>query len=395
MPEIKLPKSEFSQGAVNINLNKYLPDEKKKNLARLSDEELALLSPEELEEAKRASGNLLAIKQVTKEVDTMENQQKWTAAVEQFAHEHDLSIEEAERTLKQRAGLEAKSLGGGTFLDALRPTPNPIEKAVSEAIATRIESIAATLFPAPPAGGGGSPQTALSDALKQAKASGAQSIYLPDGTLVKLTEDKGGNQDSILQGATSQIQKYVTDIIDQRLPAVFNPQPPGVPQTGNIGNPEIVKLAYEDKWREEDRRAQDAVALRRDTAVKDIAAVIGSIFSPEGFVKFQKLLKEGPTGIAGERAETKTTGKMLKATCWRCMRLYPYEEGEDPVCPYCGQAQNVQCPGCEEVFIPKSRDKIVCPKCNAELQGKQEKPEKEEAPEESSDPGVVGQGVLE
>ncbi|GAI56537.1 unnamed protein product, partial [marine sediment metagenome] len=76
MPEIKLPKSEFSQGAVNINLNKYLPDEKKKNLARLSDDELAHLSPEELEEAKRASGNLLAIKQVTKEVDNMENQEK-------------------------------------------------------------------------------------------------------------------------------------------------------------------------------------------------------------------------------------------------------------------------------------------------------------------------------
>ncbi|GAI24768.1 unnamed protein product, partial [marine sediment metagenome] len=51
----------------------------------------------------------------------------------------------------------------------------------------------------------------------------------------------------------------------------------------------------------------------------------------------------------------------------------------------------------EEVFIPKSRDKIVCPKCNAELQGKQEKPssEKEVAPEKSSDPGVVGQGILE
>ncbi len=83
------------------------------------------------------------------------------------------------------------------------------------------------------------------------------------------------------------------------------------------------------------------------------------------------------------------------------MRVYPYEEGQDPVCPYCGQAQKVQCPGCEEVFIPKSRNKIECPKCHAELQEKPEeqgKPslEKEVLPEESSAPGVsVGRGVLE
>ena len=403
MAEIELPKAEFNKGTININLSEYLPKEKKKNLAKLSDEELAQLSPEELEEAKRASGNLLAIKQVTKEVDTMENQEKWAAAVQQFAQEHDLSIEEAERTLKQRAGLGGKPSEIGTLLEMLQPKPSPIEEALSKAIASRVENIATTLFPNPPANtGGGPPQAALSDALKQAKESGAQSLYLPDGTVVKLTEDKGGNQDSILNNASAQIQKYVTDIIDTRLPTIFSPQPPGMPQTGNINNPEIARLAYEDKWKQEDRTAQDAIALRRDGAIRDIAAVIGAAFSPEGYKKLQKMLKEGPTGEAGtgkKEIETKPEGKLLKTTCWRCMRVYPYEEGQDPVCPYCGQAQKVQCPGCEEVFIPKRRDKIVCPKCHVELQEKPEeqgKPgEGEEAPEEAA-PGIsVGQGILE
>lgn len=406
MPEITLPKSEFSQGAVNINLNKYLPEEKKKHLANLSDEELAELSPEELEEAKQVRANLLAIKQTTREVENMDNQEKWAAAVQQYAKDHGLSIEEAELILKQKAGLGGNPTELGAILAALKPEPSPIEKALSEAIASRAESIAAMVFPSPPAGG--SPQTALGDALKQAKASGAQSLYLPDGTVVKLTatEDKGGNQDSILNNASAQIQKYVTDTIDSRLPAIFNPQPPGTPQTGNVTNPEIAKLAYQDKWNEEDRKAEDARAQRRDGAVRDIAAMIGTVFSPEGFAKLQKLLKEGPAGAisAGKQAEpeTKTEGKMLKATCWKCLRVFPYEEGQDPVCLYCGQAQKVQCPKCEKIFTPTNRNKIECPNCHAELltkpeeQGKQPSSEKKEVPEESSGPSVsVGQGLLE
>lgn len=401
MPEIKLPKSEFSQGAVNINLNKYLPEEKKKNLARLSDEELAQLSPEELEEAKQVRANLLAIKRSSKEVENMDNQEKWAAAVQQYAKDHGLSIDEAELILKQKAGLGGNPTDLGTILAALKPEPSPIEKAVSEVIAARISDIGPLLFGNPPATGDGSAQTALSAALKQAKESGAQSIYLPDGTMVKLTEDKGGNQDSILNNASAQIQRYVTDIIDQRLPVIF--QPPGTPQTGT--NPEIAKLAYQDKWNEEDRKARDAIALRRDGAVRDIAAMLGAMFSPEGFAKLQKLLKEGPTGEAGTgekgEIETKREAKLLKTTCWQCMRVFPYEEGQDPVCPYCGQAQNVQCPKCEKVFIPERRDRIVCPNCHAQLQTKPEeqgKPssgEGEEAPEESSAPISVGQGILE
>lgn len=389
---------------MNINLNKYLP-EKKRKLATLSDEELAELSPEELEEAKQVRANLLAIKQTSREVENMENQEKWTVAVQQYAKDHNLSIEEAELILKQKAGLGGNPTELGTILAALKPEPSPIEEALSKAIASRVDSIASTLFPGPADAGGGSPQNALSEALKQAKASGAQSIYLPDGTMVKLTEDKGGNQDSILNNASAQIQKYVTEIIDQRMPGIFNPQITGAPQIGNNTSPEVTKLVFEDKWKEQDRKAEDARAQRRDGALRDVAAMVGAAFSPEGFKKLQKLLSEGPAGVIGaekkEGPETKTEAKLLKATCWRCMRLYPYEEGQDPVCPYCGQAQKVQCPGCEEIFIPKSRNKIECPKCHAELQAKpaeQGKPpsEKEEVPEESSAPGVsVGQGLLE
>jgi len=324
--------------------------------------------------------------------------------VQKFAENHGLSIDEAERILKQRAGLGGNPTELGTLLAALKPEPSPIEEAVSKALASRIENMATSLFPNPQANtGGGTPQAALSEALKQAKAAGAQSLYLPDGTMVNLAG--GNNQEgSMLKNATEKIQKYVTDIIDSRLSGVFNP-PPG-PVVGDYSNnPEVAKLVFEDKWKEEDRKAQDARALRRDGAIRDIAAVIGAAFSPEGYKKLQKLLKEGPTGEAGtgkkEEIETKREAKLLKTTCWQCMRVFPYEEGQDPVCPYCGQAQNVQCPKCEKVFIPRSPDRIVCPNCHTQLQTKPEeqgKPssgEGEGAPEESSASISVGQGILE
>jgi Zn finger protein HypA/HybF involved in hydrogenase expression len=372
-------------------------------LANLSDEELAQLSPEELEQAKQVGANLLAIKKTNREVENMLNQEKWAAAVQQFANEHGISAQEAEDILKKRAGINTPTDMAAIFA-AMKPEPNPIEKAISEAIASRISNIAPLLFGNPPANppGGGSPHAALTEALQQAKAFGAQAIYLPDGTMVKLAGDKDGNQDTILQGATTQIQKYVEDILNQRLPSIFNPQPPGMgmPQLGNNPNPEVARLVFEDKWKEEDRRAADARATGRDSVLRDIAAVVGAAFSPEGFAKVQKLLKEGPTGAigAGKKAETKTEGKMLKMTCWQCMRVFPYEEGQDPVCPYCGQAQKVQCPKCENIFIPKNKNKIVCPNCHAELQTKPEEqskqPPAEKVPEESPGPAVsVGLGL--
>ena len=330
----------------------------------------------------------------------MVSQEKWAAAVQQFANEHGISTQEAENILKQRAGINSPT-DLAAILAAFKTEPSPIEKAVSEALAARISNIAPLLFGNPPANpGDGSPLATLSESLEQARAAGAQALYLPNGTMVKLTEDKGGNQDSVVQSATARIQKYVTDIVDQRLPAIFNPQTTGMPQIGS-NNPEVAKLAFEDKWKGEDRAAQDVIALRRDNAIRDIAAVIGAAFSSEGFAKMQKLLKEGPAGTVTEKkgeTDTKTEGKMLKTTCWRCMRLFPYEEGQDPVCPYCGQAQRVQCPECEKIFIPTNRNKIECPKCQAELQTEEQgKPsEKEKSPEEFSGPSVsVGSGVLE
>lgn len=375
----------------------------KKNLVNLSDEELAQLSTEELEEVKRAKENLLAIKKTTKEVDNMANQEKWAAAVQNFANEHGISAQEAENILKQRAGISTTT-DFAALLAALRPEPSPIEQAISKVIAERAEKFASVLFPAP-AGGGTAPQAALSEALGQARAAGAQSLYLPDGTLVNLGTVGNNQQDSILKSAREKIEKYVADTIDSRLPAVFNPQPQGTPLVDYSSNPEIAKLAFEDKWKDDDRKAQDAIALRRDGAIRDIAAMVGALLSPEGFAKVQKLLKQGLPGATSTEkkvgTETKPEPKMLKATCWKCMRVFPYEEGQDPVCPYCGQAQKVQCPNCDNVFIPTNRNSIVCPQCHAELQAKPEESVKQppgeiKTPPADSGPSVsVGSGVLE
>jgi DNA-directed RNA polymerase subunit RPC12/RpoP len=386
-------------------LNKYLEEGgKKKSLAKLTDEELAQLSPEELEEARKVRENLLVIKQTTQEVESMENQKKWAAAVQYFADTHDVTVEEAEHILRQRAGLERKALDPSAFWATMGDKPNSIEKALSDAIAANLPTIAPILFGHPPSDTGGkTAQSALTDALQQAKAFGAQSIYLPDGSVVKLAEDGGGNQDAVVKSATSQIQKYVEDIITQRLPTLFSPQNTGLPQIGKDVSPEYAKLVLEDKWHDEDRKVADLAAERRDLTVRNIAAALGAIFSPEGFAKMQSLLKTGPLGEAGAGiqagTETAKEAKMLKVTCWKCLKLFPYEEGQDPVCPYCGQAQKVQCPKCEHIFTPTNRNKIECPNCHAELQPKpvgqgQPQSPKKETPEESAKPSVsVGSGL--
>ncbi len=95
-----------------------LPNKEKKNLADLSDKELAQLSPEELEEAKKAKANLLAIKKTDKEVGNMAKQEEWNEAVQQYAQEHNFSLEEAAEHLKKEMG--AGKLGTGYFLGIRR-----------------------------------------------------------------------------------------------------------------------------------------------------------------------------------------------------------------------------------------------------------------------------------
>ena len=166
----------------------------KKNLASLSNEELAELSEEELEQAKRAKDNLLAIKKVDKEVKDMEDQEKWTETVQQFAQEHNLSLEEAEHLLKQRMGLDKPSSMSSLF-ELMKPKPSPVEEAFNKALAARMEQLLPLIFGGTPTAGNNPPPTegaknALSDAIQMAKSEGVQSIVLPDGTLLRIGEGK-------------------------------------------------------------------------------------------------------------------------------------------------------------------------------------------------------------
>lgn len=385
--------------------------EGKKNLANLSDEDLANLSPEEMEEAKRARENLLAIKKVDKEVETMENQEKWQETVQAFAQEHGLSIEEAERLLRERMNLSKPSdfTAFMQFMQLMQPKQSPIDEALSRAFAARAEQMANMMFPMPSGGttevnppGGTQPNNPLADAIHQAKEAGAQSLYLPDGSMVKLGE--GADEPSALKKIEEHVTNFVTDVVNSRLPSLFSPPSGGGTPSlvgGNI-SPELAKLVYEDKWKDEDRKAADVRAQEHDKTIQSIAATVGAMLSPEGYKKMQKLLQEGvklPGQSEAETGtgETKAKPKTIRTTCWKCMRAFPYEEGEEAVCPYCGVNQKVQCPQCDEVFRPRGGENIVCPKCAAELEHGQPAKEEKKTPEPGSpEPSVsVGAGLTE
>lgn len=359
-----------------------------------------------MEEAKRAKENLLAIKKVDKEVETMEDQKKWQETVQAFAQEHGLAIEEAERLVRERMGLSKPSdfTAFTQFMELMRPKQSPIEEALSKAFAARAEQVTNMMFPmpgmGPPGGsppGGTPPKNLLADAIHQAKQAGAQALYLPDGSIVKLGE--GADERSVAKTVEDQVTKFVTQVVDSKLPSLFSPPPGGgtPPLVGGNIDPQLATLAYEDKWKEEDRKAEDVRAQARDQTIQGIAATVGAIFSPEGFKKMQKLLQEGvkPPGAETGTGETKAKPKMIRTTCWKCMRAFAYEEGEEAVCPHCAVNQKVQCPQCNEVFTPRSGQNVVCPKCHSELEHGEPPKKEEKTPEPGSpEPSIsVGAGL--
>lgn len=390
------------------------PNRERKSLANLSDVELAELSAEELEQAKKARENLLGIKKVDMEVRQMENQEQWNQQVQALVEKHGISVDEAEVLLKRRMGLERPS-DFMTMMQSMQSKPSPIETAIATAIAGRADQIVGNMFPSSGTGGANvtgqgtaTQENPIVGLLQKAKAAGVQSLYLPDGTLVNLGEAK--KESDIGEMVRNKVTAWVDGMIQERFPQLL----PGAPANGkpaldltNVGsNPDIVRLVYEDKWKAEERTAEDSRSASKITAFMDIAAAVGAAFSPEGYEKLKKLLKEGPSGRGATsqqgKGQSQSQGKqeqkarLIRATCRRCMRLFPYEEGEDPVCPYCGTYQKVECPRCGEVFIPQAGKPMVCPKCHAELEQPQsETKEEERTPQPESPAVVVGGGLLE
>ncbi|MBA7608581.1 hypothetical protein ES703_15759 [subsurface metagenome] len=416
MADIQLPKAEFQRGEIKIGLNlkDYLPNNEKKSLANLSDTELAELSPEELEQAKKAKENLLGIKKADMEVRQMENQEQWSNQVQALVEKHGISVDEAELLLKRRMGLE-KPPDFSAWMQLMQPKVSPIETAIATAIGARAEQIVGNMFPSSATGGpnvtgqGTPPQeNPIVGLLEKAKAAGVQSLYLPDGTLFNLGEPK--KESDIGERVRNQVTTWVDGMIQERLPQLL----PGAPVNGKpapdltnlSSNPEILRLYFEDRWKAEDRAADDIRDASKITAFTEIAAAVGAAFSPEGYEKLKKLLKEGPSGRGAASQEGKgqnqsqskqgEKAKLLRATCRRCMRVFPYEEGEEPVCPYCSTYQKVECPSCGEIFIPQAGKAMVCPKCHAELEQPQlGAKEQEGTPEPESPAVIVGGGFLE
>jgi len=380
-------------------------DKEKKNLVNLSDEELAQLSPEELEKVKQAKANLLSIKKTDKEVDAMASQEEWDAAVQQYAQEHNFSPQEAAEHLK-------KEMGGGklgemmSWAKLFQPTEHPLVKAVNEAVAQRVAAGQPLFGAAVASGGQGNPPGGeqpnnITAAITHAKEAGVESIYLPDGTMVNL---QAKAEDSTVKNIEQKIREYVNGVINQGLPNMFNPRgnnnntgaalPPG------IVDPGLARLFYEDKWKDRDREAEDARSTARDEVIGSIAASIGAALSPEGFEKIKQQIKQGRAAGAlsqGKPGE-KPAGRMIRAVCWKCGKPFRYDEGEEAVCPYCQANQKVQCPRCETIFTPTNATEITCPKCGAALtlpeKKAKEEASKEQTPLEETS-FTVGSGFVE
>ena len=393
--------------------------EEKKSLANLSDAELAELSPEELEKYKRARENLLGIKKADREVRQMENQEQWGKQVQELAEKHGISVDEAEMLLKRRMGVERPS-DFVAMMQMMQPKVSPIEQAIARAVEARADQIVAGMLPGQAAGGAGQSGQGSSGQpnpivglLQEVKAAGVQSLYLPDGTVFNLTEGKKG-EGGIGDMVTKRVTSYVDSLIEQNLPRLLpsdNKTGAGIDLGQLGGDPALLRLWYEDKWKDEDRRATTARDEGRTAVWLEIAAFLASMFSPEGYEKVKKILKQGPAGALGQSQTegSKSQGegnqgqrtRTLKETCWNCMRVFPYEEGEDPRCPYCGRGQKAQCPSCEAIFKPTNPSHIVCPQCGKELTLAEEKEsqaretEPGQPPESESAPVVVGGGLLE
>ena len=337
----------------------------------------------------------------------MASQEEWEAAVQQYAQEHNFSLEEAAEHLKKEMGV-GKIGELMSWARLFQPEENPLVKAVNEAIAQRVAAGQPLFGPAvvqagqggAPAGGG-QPNN-ITTAITHAKEAGVQSIYLPDGTMVNLQAQGEGN--SAAKNIEQKIKEYVDGVVSNGLPNMFNPPggnntvtnlPPGI-------DPTLAKLVYEDKWKEKDREAENIRSKARDETIAAIAASIGAGLSPEGFEKIKQMIQQG--GAAGALSQGKQGGKlagrMIRAVCWKCGKPFRYDEGEEAVCPYCGTDYKVQCQRCKTFFTPTNAQEIICPKCGAEYTLVEEKEEEGKEEKPSPTPGeepsfTVGSGFLE
>jgi len=416
-PTIKIPREEFSRGPIEINLKDYLPGGKKENLLRLSDEELAQLTPEELEQVKTAQQNLLAIKKANKEVREMENEEQWKAVVEQYAKEHNFTIEEAAAHLqKEMSGDKLTS-----FFNMMRlfkpetSKDNPMVAAIEKAVAERFTNILDIAFPTPKAPGdqprtsSGNQPNPIVAAINQAKDAGVQSIFLPDGTQLFL---QGQNSDTLTAKIETTVTEHVKKVIGDSLPAILNP---GRNRDGGGGDntlalldpelanlkgvsPELLKVYYDHKARALERQAADARSQGRDEAVVAGFSLLGALFSKEGFETARKTIMEAKEKAKALKTspEEKPKAEAVKTTCWKCGKDFVYEVGQDPVCLTCHMDQRVKCPSCSTIFIPKSAEEMVCPKCYASLElppEKEKEPGKEKPLVSEAPAAKVGTGL--
>ncbi len=334
----------------------------------------------------------------------MASQEEWEAAVQQYAQEHNFSLQEAAEHLKKEMG--SGKLGELMSMATLfQPKENPMVDAINKAIADRIGG---ALFPPPPGGGQGNPPGGgqpnnITAAITHAKEAGVQSIYLPDGTQVMLQPK--AEDGSIAKSIEDKIRGYLDSVITQRLPNVFNPpadnKGKGAALPPGIVDPQLARLFYEDKWKDKDREAEDVRSKARDEVIGSIAASVGAALSPEGFEKIKRSIQQG--GVAGALSQgkpgEKPTGKMIRAVCWKCDKPFRYDEAEEALCPYCQANQKVQCPTCETIFTPTNAAELTCPKCGAALilpEKEQPSPGKEGEKTSGEEPSfTVGSGFVE
>jgi len=319
-----------------------LPQEKRNSLLNLSDEELAQMGPEELEDVLKRKEHYIEVKKADREVQAMLSEEQFAEAVQEKMEQYPgMSQEDAETLV-----LKATGRLGKPFHVIQRPPENTFTKMLEQAAARRMEEL---LFGKPkdgsPADTGAKQAPDLEKNLKLAQEMGVDSIVLPGGGIFKI-----GKGDSV----GSELVDQMKDYIKERLPTLFNP-----PNGGALGNlspeqlamqrPEILKIFMDDKAKMAEIDAAKAAIDSRNATIKSVADTLGLVFRPGGAAalkevfSFFKVQNEGdpentPSPVGPASPEIDDKFPPLECANEKCKHVQFVQRGTQKyVCENCGE----------------------------------------------------------
>lgn len=270
----------------------------------------------------------------------MVQQEQLEQRIEEYMAAKGLSREQAELLAKQDFGLMGPSNVGPLFI---QPPEDSLYKAFKEALSERIKDF----FPsgADTKGGQRTETTEkgpdLSQALKTAKEQGVNSLFLPDGTRIEINP-KDPLGDELVNEALTWVKG--------QLPSIFGG---GGGAGGKVSgellaseNPEIVKLGLEYRGKQEERKAAEIIAKARTDTTREVATLLATMVSPEGYQKVKAMFEEVTSRVRGGAEGADRTAEVgedkIGLACLNCHHVNMVQKGTPSfTCENCG-AENEQ-----------------------------------------------------